>query len=578
MLSSTADVVMEIDSTTSNGNSNNNNHTGISSSRSSSGKLDGKIPIKMAAAAAMMAQQQHNGAAVVIRAEAESTTADEQQQPAIMDEVQELMERIKPSSYGQKRNYSTIDISAEKWLMAYDQASLAKLESPPSLADGISKEMEKEVRYLGCELIQSGAILLKLNQTAAATGQILFQRFYYQKSFVRYHFEHMVMACLLLASKIEEEPRKPRDVLNAYHRLKQLHQHQRRQQNTIGPPQLRPKKFDYLELGGRQYVHMKNMVIKAERRLLNTLGFVVHVHHPHKLIYIYLHILGLLKKEGDLISASQEDIRLSRQLLQRAWSYMNDGLRTDMFLRYKPETIACACIQLAAKTVDKPIVLPKEPFPWFELFDASDRDVRLISQMLLDLYARRKAPNLDWLLDHLERQQQKLANAERSKADRELADMKEAIIQRKSEAAATAAALHTSSIDKARTKSSSSSKGGDRGSDERSRQQIEKASSTTMERHSTGGGGGNSHISSGSKKRSAPPPVAHLSRSAVELPLLRSSSPKRERKEREEKQQRRRAGGSRERERGADRDRASVAKEQQRGDRERSRRRDHERR
>jgi len=60
-----------------------------------------------------------------------------------MDEVQELMERIKPSSYGQKRNYSTIDISAEKWLMAYDQASLAKLESPPSLADGISKEMEK---------------------------------------------------------------------------------------------------------------------------------------------------------------------------------------------------------------------------------------------------------------------------------------------------------------------------------------------------------------------------------------------------------------------------------------------------
>jgi len=49
--------------------------------------------------------------------------------------------------------------------------------------------LTQEVRYLGCELIQSGAILLKLNQTAAATGQILFQRFYYQKSFVRYHFE-----------------------------------------------------------------------------------------------------------------------------------------------------------------------------------------------------------------------------------------------------------------------------------------------------------------------------------------------------------------------------------------------------
>jgi hypothetical protein len=30
---------------------------------------------------------------------------------------------------------------------------------------------------------------------------------------------------------------------------------------------------------------------------------------------------------------------------------MNDGLRTDMFLRYQPETIACACIFLAARMV-----------------------------------------------------------------------------------------------------------------------------------------------------------------------------------------------------------------------------------
>lgn len=30
---------------------------------------------------------------------------------------------------------------------------------------------------------------------------------------------------------------------------------------------------------------------------------------------------------------------------------MNDGLRTDIFLRYRPETIACACIHLAARTI-----------------------------------------------------------------------------------------------------------------------------------------------------------------------------------------------------------------------------------
>jgi hypothetical protein len=28
---------------------------------------------------------------------------------------------------------------------------------------------------------------------------------------------------------------------------------------------------------------------------------------------------------------------------------MNDSLRTDIFLRFTPETIACACIDLAAR-------------------------------------------------------------------------------------------------------------------------------------------------------------------------------------------------------------------------------------
>ena len=30
------------------------------------------------------------------------------------------------------------------------------------------------------------------------------------------------------------------------------------------------------------YTTLKNQVIKAERRVLNVLGFCVHVKHPHK--------------------------------------------------------------------------------------------------------------------------------------------------------------------------------------------------------------------------------------------------------------------------------------------------------
>uniref|UniRef100_A0A914GT70 Cyclin-like domain-containing protein n=1 Tax=Globodera rostochiensis TaxID=31243 RepID=A0A914GT70_GLORO len=191
--------------------------------------------------------------------------------------------------------------------------------------------------------------------------------------------------------------------------------------------------FEHLELCSKKYQELKNIVIKAERRLLNVLGFVVHVHHPHKLIYIYLHILGQLKNDSK--KHTEDEIRKSRQLLQKAWSYMNDGLRTDMFLRYTPETIACACIQLAVRTVEDTIVLPKEPFAWFELFDASDRDVRAISQMIWELHTRTKAPNLTWISDHLDRMYQKSVvepeKARKEKAVEELRNIKEKILQRK---------------------------------------------------------------------------------------------------------------------------------------------------
>ncbi|VDK42882.1 unnamed protein product [Anisakis simplex] len=302
------------------------------------------------------------GLSAVVKKPDEATTANS----AVANSAENS--KIKPSSFGQRRLYSSIDISAEKWLLTLDEKSLAKLENPPSLADGLDRQTEQELRYLGCEIIQSGAIMLRLPQVAAATAQILYQRYYYQRSFVRQNFETAVMACLLLASKIEEAPRRPRDVINVFHRLEHLH-----------GKRTESKKYVPMTLD-KNYLSLKTSVINAERKLLNALGFVVHVRHPHKLIYAYLQALGCIN---------------NHELMQKAWSYMNDGLRTDIFVRYRPETIACACIYLAARTISKPIALPQQPFPWFEAFDASDRDVKAISMILLKLYTKTRAPN--WL-------------------------------------------------------------------------------------------------------------------------------------------------------------------------------------
>ena len=59
-------------------------------------------------------------------------------------------------------------------------------------------------------------------QVAMATGCVLFQRFYYAKSFIRIPFDITAMSCICLASKIEEAPRRIRDIINVFNHIKQI--------------------------------------------------------------------------------------------------------------------------------------------------------------------------------------------------------------------------------------------------------------------------------------------------------------------------------------------------------------------
>ncbi|XP_043079603.1 cyclin-L1-like isoform X2 [Puntigrus tetrazona] len=186
-----------------------------------------------------------------------------------------------------------------------------------------------------------------------ATAQILFHRFFYCKSFVRHCAETVAMACVQLASKIEEEPRRVRDVMNVFQHLR----------DAAGDRSRGPMLLD------DRYISRKSDVIRAERRVLKELGFCVHVKHPHKVIVMYLQVLECEKNTG---------------LVQMAWNYMNDSLRTDVFLRFRAETIACACIFLSARVLQIP--LPDQP-PWFLLFGASEQDLIEISSCILRLYS-----------------------------------------------------------------------------------------------------------------------------------------------------------------------------------------------
>ncbi|CAF3023239.1 unnamed protein product [Rotaria sp. Silwood2] len=248
--------------------------------------------------------------------------------------------------------------------------------STPSTIEGLSWDVEYDLRLTGCELIQTACLLLKLPQTAVATGQVLFHRYFYSSSFIRRSMEIVAMACTNLAAKIEENARRIRDVVNVFHHIKQV-----RSGSMIQPL-----------LIDQGYIDKKNEVIKAERRLLKELGFCVYVKHPHKMIAMYLKVL---EKERE------------KDFVQTCWNYMNDSLRTDIFLRFTPETIACACIDLAARTLQIP--LPKTP-QWYLIFGAQPEEIRYIMIAIVRLYKHRPKP-----LDELE----KIVNSFREKREDE---------------------------------------------------------------------------------------------------------------------------------------------------------------
>ncbi|CAG9792860.1 unnamed protein product [Diatraea saccharalis] len=286
-----------------------------------------------------------------------------------------------------QKNYGKIVLTLYNCLLPE-----SAFKETPSQADGLDIETETDLRILGCEMIQTAGILLKLPQVAMATGQIYLQRFYYSKSFVRYPMEAMAMGSIYLASKVEEKPCRIRDVINVFHHIKQV-----RAQRTITPL-----------IVDQNYIELKNQVIKAERRILKELGFCVHVKHPHKLIVVYLQLLQYEK---------------NRQLMQMAWNYMNDALRTDVFMRFPPETIACACIYLTARKIGLP--LPNNPH-WFLLFKVSEEDIKEVCVRILQLYKRPKVnpEELDSKVDKLRKVYQANKIAQNQK-DQELAKANE---------------------------------------------------------------------------------------------------------------------------------------------------------
>jgi cyclin K len=234
------------------------------------------------------------------------------------------------------------------------------LRDTPSLKDAIDFDKETRYRREGAQFIMECGGNMGLRRDTMATGVVFFHRFYMIHSFAEFPRHVMATCCLFLAGKVEETPKKCKDIVKAaklYLDSKNLEKY-------------------WISFGEDP---LKEIMI-YERILLQTIKFDLQVDHPYQYLLKYAKTL-----KGD-----QESIR---NMVQMTWTFINDSYSTTLCLQWEPEIIAIALMYLTSKLSKFEITdwVTKEKNSkqkWWEQF-VEDLGVEILEDIchqVLDLY------------------------------------------------------------------------------------------------------------------------------------------------------------------------------------------------
>ncbi|CAD6225861.1 GSCOCG00005762001-RA-CDS [Cotesia congregata] len=232
-----------------------------------------------------------------------------------------------------------------------------ELRHTPSIQDSIDYETECRYRKEGARFIIDTGSKMDLGYNTMATGVVYFHRFYMFHSFKQFPRYVTACCCLFLAGKVEETPKKCKDIIKTAKTL------------------LTDQKFATF---GED---PKEEVMTLERILLQTIKFDLQVEHPYS--YLLKYAKCLKGDKGKL-----------QKMVQMAWTFVNDSLCTTLSLQWEPEIIAVALMYLAGKLSKFEVVdwngrQPKH-LRWWDMFveDVTMDLLEDICHQVLDLYSQ----------------------------------------------------------------------------------------------------------------------------------------------------------------------------------------------
>lgn len=233
-------------------------------------------------------------------------------------------------------------MASQGWLFTREE-----IEAAPSRRAGLSAVDDVRYRKDGAILIRKLGVALKMAPSCYATGIVFFHRFYMVHSFQAFSRWLMAAACLFVAGKVEEQPRKLSIMLPILHALIS-----KKKPSTPGeePP----------ELDAKMEKKMREQILGNERVLLQTLSFDFAVCDPYQYLFKFAKALTI---PGGKDSALKD-------IVQKAYNFVSDSLVTSLCIQHRPQVIAAAILRLAAR-INKTELVIKEGAtgtPWFMYF------------------------------------------------------------------------------------------------------------------------------------------------------------------------------------------------------------------
>ena len=223
----------------------------------------------------------------------------------------------------------------------------------------MAPEKERENRSKGVNFILQVGIMLKLPQITLATASIFLHRFYMRHSMQNsargpgLHYYSMAATSLFLATKVEENCRKMKELVIACVRVAQKD----------------PQKL--VDEQDKEYWRWRDNILQYEDTLLEAICFDLSLEPPYKTLF---ELLLFFREEHN------------KRLRNAAWAFVNDSCLTMLCLLFSSRTIATSALYVAAKHCEVAFPDDAQGRPWWDVIGVDLGDIQKACNYMAGIY------------------------------------------------------------------------------------------------------------------------------------------------------------------------------------------------